>query len=145
MDESTLFSQINTILKIHSTFVEQILFHFFQILKPILTLFRQILIGPKCDKMFYSIQEQSSTSTRLSRRRPYMNTYTRHTPIWVSDRPTGSVVMLQLNSVLCLYLAISISIMFQSKLIIKFQYMYTVYSCISVTKKISVNFGNFKN
>ena len=23
-----------------------------------------------------------------------MNTYTRHTPIWVSDRPTGSVLML---------------------------------------------------
>ena len=72
------------------------------------------------------------TSTRLSRRRPYMNTYTRHTPIWVSDRPTGSVVMLQLNPVLCLYLVISISIIFQSKLIIKFQYMY-----ISVTEKIS--------
>ena len=78
--------------------------------------------------------------SRLSRRRPYMNTYTLHTPIWVSDRPTGSVGTLQLISVLCLYLVISISIMFQSKLIIKFQYMY-----ISVTEKISVNFGNFKN
>ena len=85
-------------------------------------------------------QVPNKTSTRLSRRRPYMNTYTLHTPIWVSDRPTGNVGTLQLNSVLCLYLVISISIMFQSKLIIKFQYMY-----ISVTEKISVNFGNFKN
>ena len=37
MGENTLFSQIDKILKIHSRFVEQIPFHFFQFPEPILT------------------------------------------------------------------------------------------------------------